>query len=272
MHTGSKLEDEAFVVPGVLPRFTIDRDVRVAWLHAKRSRPELRSRSSLRCAFRIFFWTCRARIAFSRRMAPGPRWGLTRGSSFNDRSRGFGLAWPELLHLVTHVEGLARLQIDLLLVAAMAGHEYFELVIARFDVQTLEGTVGSHRPCPRNSRQRRPRPHADSPADVAMHCCRRRSRTDSRNTGYRSTDMRRTRIQPRRRTGSRIRSRGSTRHTNTVWRNKVDRPRARDTRRRRHKRAGRERDAVPPDVVLPVVVPGQARAVEGWRLPRRQRQ
>jgi hypothetical protein len=66
---------------------------------------------------------------------------LTRGSSFDDRSRGFGIAGRELLHLVAHVECLAWLQIDLLLVAAMPGHEYFELVIARFDMQTLEGAV-----------------------------------------------------------------------------------------------------------------------------------
>ena len=76
VNAGSKLKDEPFVVPGVLPRLTIDRDARVAGLHAKRERAELRSRTSLRCSFQIFFRTCRARIAFSRpvrRMAPGPR-------------------------------------------------------------------------------------------------------------------------------------------------------------------------------------------------------
>ena len=33
VNAGSKLKDEPFVVPGVLPWLTIDRDARVAWLH-----------------------------------------------------------------------------------------------------------------------------------------------------------------------------------------------------------------------------------------------
>jgi hypothetical protein len=45
------------------------------------------------------------------------------------------------LHLVTHVERLARLQIHLLLVAAVPGHEQLEIVVARFDMQTLESAV-----------------------------------------------------------------------------------------------------------------------------------